>query len=110
MIGALRAAFKRWQAKREANRPVVVIGRDGNPLTIPNHLAEAAFQAELIDAGDVYDKQLVWHADWHFVMDFGTLRSVVELAQQHDDPEIALVAVAANIIDWSGIDDEETED
>lgn len=110
MMRLLRNAYQKWKAQREANKPVTVIGRDGNPLTIPNSLAQEAFEAELIDAADIFDKQLIWHDEWHFVLNFGTLRAVCALAQEHDDPEIALIAVAANIIDWSDHDADEDED
>ena len=82
-------------------------GRDGATIAIPADLEQEALMAELIDASTIYDKEVVWQGNHHWVVSLDTIRAMVQIAHATRDPDMALIEISNHLLDWSGSDESE---
>lgn len=90
LLRLLRNIF-RWQRPEDAEGWMPFLDSDGNVLPIPADLFPQAVAAEWADARS---EQAITDIVWHF--DINGLRRVIALAQEEEDPDVALFTILAN--------------
>ena len=96
MTNILRRLIRGRRKKRPER--IRLIDTQGHPIIIDRDLLEEAAKADLLDLGATLNGDfLQWQGNTTFTLNIWGLRNIVELAMQHDNPDIALVNVAANL-------------
>lgn len=84
---------------------VVVRDGRGHTLTIPREWLHDLVLAEILNAAEAQEKRLVWESEYFWRVSVDGMRSIIEIAQQYDDSEIALIAVMVETSAAADLDD-----
>ena len=103
MIRQLLRQYREAKARRKSL--VRLIDFKGNPVMVPRDLIMEAAHAEILDqAALLNEDRLVWQHNPVFRFDTAGLRYVIEVAKHYENPDLAILAIAAHV-EWPDEDE-----